>query len=183
MKTTKQILIAITAVCLFTSGALWGNKVVARASSGEPQGSATVQQVRIQDGTQNYLADVTPLKMLKVDGSGALQPVSITGAVTIVNSTKSGITGTLVVPSGGAAKTPDLGFPKVLVVCANDSGLASNFIIALSVDGNTWFPIGVVPSIGGSAGGAPGAACVSVPPTRFLRLSGPAGTAFYQAAY
>lgn len=170
MKSTTQILFAIAAVCLFVTGALWGSHSIANAqsSAGNP--------VKLQDGTNNtYLAEVTSFKALKVDGSAITQPIA--GQVTIVGNPTSGKSGTLVVGVGAKyGVSPDLGSPKTLTVCAPASGLASNFIVDQSIDGTTWVPINQLPLQSG-----PG--CISLPPTRFVRLSGAVGTGIYQVAY
>jgi hypothetical protein len=174
MKFTSQILFAVAAVCLFVTGAFWGSHSVASAqsSSGNP--------VKLQDGTNNaYLAQVTSFKALKVDGSAITQPiagqVTIGGPVTV--SSTSGKSGTLVVGAGAKyGVSPDLGFAKTLTVCAPASGLASNFIVDQSIDGTTWFSITQVPLQSGPS-------CISLPPTRFVRLSSGVGTGFYQVTY
>ena len=170
MKFTTQILFAIAAVCLFATGALWGSHSVASAqsSAGNP--------VKLQDGTNNtYLAQVTSFKALKVDGSAITQPIA--GQVTVVPNPTSGKSGTLVVGAGAKyGVSPDLGYAKSLTVCAPASGLASNFIIDQSIDGTTWVPITQLPLQSGPS-------CISLPPTRFVRLSGAVGTGFYQVAY
>ncbi|HEY1254289.1 MAG TPA: hypothetical protein VGF01_05885 [Terracidiphilus sp.] len=54
MKIAAQLLFAITAVCLFVAGALWGSHSVvsAQSSAGNP--------VKLQDGTNNtYFAEVS----------------------------------------------------------------------------------------------------------------------------
>jgi hypothetical protein len=170
MKFTTQIVFVITAVCLFVTGALWGSHSVANAqsSAGSP--------VKLQDGTNNtYLAEVTSFKVLKVDGSAITQPIA--RQVTIVGNPISGKSGTLVV--GGGAKygvSPDLGYPKTLTVCAPASGLASNFILDQSIDGTKWFSITQLPLQSGPPR-------ISLPPTRFVRISSGTGSGFYQVAY
>jgi hypothetical protein len=176
MKFTKQISFAIAAVCLFVTGALWGSHSVASAqsSAGNP--------VKLQDGTNNtYLAEVTSFKALKVDGSAITQPidgqVTIGGQVTNVVAPSSGKSGTLVVGAGAKyGVSPDLGYPKTLTLCAPASGLASNFIVDQSVDGTTWFSITQLPLQSGPP-------CISLPPTRFVRISSGVGTGFYQVSY
>src|SRR5580692_4819226 len=107
MKPTTQILFAITAVCIFVTGALWGGHTVvsAQSSAGNP--------VKVQDGANNtYFAEVTSFKALKVDGSAITQPISgqvtVAGQVTTVGSPTSGASGTLVVAAGARyAVSPD----------------------------------------------------------------------------
>lgn len=175
MKPTTQVLFAFAAVCLFVAGALWGGHTVvdAQSSAGNP--------VKIQDGTNNtYLAQVTSYKALKVDGSAITQPISgqvtVTGLVTTVGSPTSGASGTLVVSGGKYGVSPDLGYAKTLTVCAPASGLASNFLLDQSIDGTTWVTITQLPL-------QSGASCISLPPTRFVRLSGGVGSGFYQVSY
>jgi hypothetical protein len=176
MKFTTHILFAIAAVCLFVSGALWGSHSVANAQSGAGN------PVKLQDGTNNtYLAQVTSFKALKVDGSAITQPiagqVTISGQVTTVVAPSSGKSGTLVVGAGAKyGVSPDLGFPKTFTVCAPASGLASNFILDQSIDGTTWLSITQLPLQSGPS-------CISLRPTRFVRLSSGVGTGFYQASY
>jgi hypothetical protein len=170
MKFTSQIIFAIAAVCVFVTGALWGSHSVvgAQSNAGNP--------VKLQDGTNNtYLAQVTSFKALKVDGSAITQPIS--GQVTVVPNPQSGKGGTLVVGAGAKyGVSPDLGYPKTLTVCAPASGLGSNFLVDQSIDGTTWLPINQLPLQSGPS-------CVSLPPTRFVRLSGAVGTGFYQVSY
>jgi hypothetical protein len=170
MKFTSQIIFAIVAVCIFVIGALWGSRsiVSAQSSAGNP--------VKLQDGTNNtYLAQVTSFKALKVDGSAITQPIA--GQVTVVPNPQSGKNGTLVVGAGAKyGVSPDLGYPKALTVCAPASGLGSNFLVDQSIDGTTWVPINQLPLQSGPS-------CVSLPPTRFVRISGAVGTGFYQVAY
>jgi hypothetical protein len=176
MKFSAQILFAIAAVCLFVTGVLWGSYSVtnAQSSSGNP--------VKLQDGTNNaYLAQVTSFKALKVDGSAITQPiagqVTIGGQVTTVVAPTSRKSGTLVVGAGAKyGVSPDLGYPKTLTVCAPASGLASNFILDQSIDGTTWLSITQLPLQSGPS-------CISLPPTRFVRLSSGVGTGFYQVSY
>jgi hypothetical protein len=170
MKLIASILFGITAICLFVTGALWGSRSVvsAQSSGGNP--------VKLQDGTNNtYLAEVTSFKALKVDGSAITQPIA--GQVTAVGTPSSGKSGTLVVgPGARYGVSPDLGYAKTLTVCAPASGLASNFLVDRSVDGNTWVTITQLPLQSGPS-------CIALPPTRFVRLSGAVGTGFYQVAY
>jgi hypothetical protein len=170
MKFAQQILFAIAAVCLFVTGALWGSRSIvnAQSSAGNP--------IKLQDGTNNsYVAEVTSFKALKVDGSAITQPIA--GQVTTVGTATSGKSGTLVVGAGAKyGVSPDLGYPKTLTVCAPASGLGSNFLVDQSIDGTTWVPINQLPLQSGPS-------CVSLPPTRFVRLSGAVGTGFYQVSY
>jgi hypothetical protein len=176
MKFTAQILLAIAAVCLFVAGALWGGHTVvnAQSSAGNP--------VKLQDGTNNtYFAEVTSFKALKVDGSAITQPidgqVTVGGVVTTVGSPTSGKSGTLVVGAGAKyGVSPDLGYAKTLTVCAPASGLASNFLVDQSIDGATWVTITQLPLQSGPS-------CISLPPTRFVRLWGAVGTGYYQVSY
>jgi hypothetical protein len=170
MKFTTQIIFAIAAVCLFATGALWGSHSVANAQS------SAENSVKLQDGTNNtYLAQVTSFKALKVDGSAITQPIA--GQVTVVPNPTSGKSGTLVVGAGAKyGVSPDMGYAKTLTVCAPASGLGSNFIVDQSIDGTTWVPITQLPLQSGPS-------CISLPPTRFVRLSGAVGTGFYQVAY
>jgi len=176
MKFTTQILLAVAGVCLFVAGALWGGHTVvnAQSSAGNP--------VKLQDGTNNtYFAEVTSFKALKVDGSAITQPISgqvtIGGQATTVGSPSSGKNGTLVVGAGARyGVSPDLGYAKTLTVCAPASGLASNFLLDQSIDGTTWVTITQLPLQSGPS-------CISLPPTRFVRLSGAVGTGFYQVSY
>ena len=169
MKFTTQILFAIATFCLFVTGALWGSRSVvsAQSSAGNP--------VKLQDGTDNtYFAEVTSFKALKVDGSAITQPIA--GQVTTVGTPSSGKSGTLVVGAGARyGVSPDLGYAKTLTVCAPASGLASNFLVDQSIDGNTWVTITQLPLQSGPS-------CISLPPTRFVRLSGAVGTGFYQVS-
>jgi len=170
LKPTTQVLVAVAAVCLFVIGALWGGRTVvnAQSSAGNP--------FKLQDGTNNtYLAEVTSFKALKVDGSAITQPIA--GQVTTIGSPASGRSGTLVVGAGAKyGVSPDLGYAKTLTVCAPASGLGSNFLVDQSVDGATWVAITQLPLQSGPS-------CISLPPTRFVRLSGAIGTGFYQVAY
>jgi hypothetical protein len=174
MKFTTQILFVLAALCLFLAGALCGGHSVvnAQSSAGNP--------VKLQDGTDNtYLAQVTSFKALKVDGSAITQPIA--GQVTIggpvAGSPTSGASGTLVVGAGAKYGTsPDLGYAKTLTVCAPASGLGSNFLVDQSIDGTTWVTITQLPLQSGPS-------CISLPPTRFVRLSGAVGSGFYQVAY
>ncbi len=170
MKFTAPILLAVSGVCLFVAGALWGGHSIvnAQSSAGNP--------MKVQDGTNNtYLAEVTSFKALKVDGSAITQPIS--GQVTIVGTPASGKSGTLVVGVGARyGVSPDLGYAKTLTVCAPASGLASNFLVDQSIDGNTWVTITQLPLQSGPS-------CISLPPTRFVRLSGAVGTGYYQVSY
>jgi hypothetical protein len=171
MKITAQILLAVAAVGLFAAGALWGGHSVvvnAQSSAGNP--------VKLQDGTNNtYFAEVTSFKALKVDGSAITQPIS--GQVTIVGTPASGKSGTLTVSDGVRyGVSPDLGYAKTLTVCAPASGLGSNFLLDQSIDGTTWVTITQLPLQSGPS-------CISLPPTRFVRLSGAAGTGYYQVSY
>ncbi|HEV3221022.1 MAG TPA: hypothetical protein VGZ48_14745 [Candidatus Acidoferrales bacterium] len=170
MTFTRQVLFAIAAVGLFVTGALWGSHFVANAqsSAGNP--------VKLQDGTNNtYLAEVTSFKALKVDGSAITQPIA--GQVTVVPNPAGGKSGTLVVGAGAKyGVSPDLGYAKTLTVCAPASGLASNFIVDQSIDGTTWVPITQLPLQSGPS-------CISLPPTRFVRISSGVGTGFYQVSY
>lgn len=174
MKFTSQILFAIAAVCLFAAGALFGGHSVANAQS------SAGNLVKLQDGTNSaFLAQVTSFKALKVDGSAITQPIA--GQVTIggpvVVSPTSGKSGTLVVGAGAKyGVSPDLGYAKTLTACAPASGLASNFIVDQSIDGTTWFSITQLPLQSGPS-------CISLPPTRFVRISSGVGTGFYQASY
>ena len=72
--------------------------------------------------------------------------------------------------------SPDLGYAKTLTVCAPASGLASNFLLDQSIDGTTWVTITQLPLQSGPS-------CISLPPTRFVRLSGAVGTGYYQVSY
>ena len=171
MKFIAPILLAIASVCLFVAGALWGGRTVivnAQSSAGNP--------VKLQDGTNSaYFAEVTSFKALKVDGSAITQPIA--GQVTTVGTPASGKSGTLVV--GGGARygvSPDLGYAKTLTVCAPASGLGSNFLLDQSIDGTTWVSITQLPLQSGPS-------CISLPPTRFVRLSGAVGTGYYQVSY
>ncbi len=170
MKFTSQIIFAVAAVGVFIAGALWGSRSVvnAQSSAGNP--------VKLQDGTDNaYLAQVTSFKALKVDGSAITQPIA--GQVTVVPNPQSGKNGTLVVGAGAKyGVSPDLGYPKTLTVCAPASGLGSNFLVDQSIDGTTWVPINQLPLQSGPS-------CVSLAPTRFVRISGAVGTGFYQVSY
>jgi hypothetical protein len=170
MKFITQIIFAIAAAGLFVTGAVWGSHSVASAqsSAGNP--------VKLQDGTNNtYLAEVTSFKALKVDGSAIMQPIA--GQVTVLGNPVSGKSCTLVVGAGAKyGVSPDLGYPKTLTVCAPASGLASNFILDQSIDGTTWFSITQLPLQSGPP-------CISLPPTRFVRLSSGVGTGFYQVSY
>lgn len=170
MKIAAQILFTITAAGLFAAGALWGGHSVvsAQSNAGNP--------VKLQDGTNNtYLAEVTSFKALKVDGSAITQPIS--GQVTIVGTPASGKSGTLVVgPGVKYGVSPDLGYAKTLTVCAPASGFASNFLLDQSIDGTTWVTITQLPLQSGPS-------CISLPPTRFVRLSGAVGTGYYQVSY
>lgn len=170
MKFTAQILFVIAAVGLFVAGALWGGHtvVIAQSSAGNP--------VKLQDGTNNtYLAEVTSFKALKVDGSAITQPID--GQVTTVGLPTSGKSGALVVGVGARyGVSPDLGYAKTLTVCAPASGLGSNFLVDQSIDGTTWVTITQLPLQSGSS-------CISLPPTRFVRLSGAVGTGYYQVSY
>ena len=170
MKIAAQILITLAAVGLFVAGALWGSHSVvsAQSSAGNP--------VKLQDGTNNtYFAEVTSFKALKVDGSAITQPIA--GQVTTVGTPTSGKSGTLVVGVGARyGVSPDLGYAKTLTVCAPASGLASNFLVDQSIDGTTWVTITQLPLQSGPS-------CISLPPTRFVRLSGAVGTGYYQVSY
>ena len=165
---------AIAAVCLFVTGALCGSHSVvnAQSSAGNP--------VKLQDGTNNtYLAEVTSFKALKVDGSAITQPISgqVTVGGQVAGSPASGASGKLVVGAGAKyGASPDLGYAKTLTVCAPASGLASNFLLDQSIDGTTWVTITQLPLQSGPS-------CISLPPTRFVRLSGAVGTGFYQVSY
>ena len=170
MKIAAQILLVIAAVGLFVAGALWGGRTVvnAQSSAGNP--------VKLQDGTNNtYFAEVTSFKALKVDGSAITQPIS--GQVTIVGTPASGKSGTLVVGAGAKyGVSPDLGYAKTLTVCAPATGFASNFLLDQSIDGTTWVTISQLPLQSGPS-------CISLPPTRFVRISGAVGTGYYQVSY
>jgi hypothetical protein len=177
MKFTAQILLAVAGVCLFVAGAQWGGHSVvvnAQSSAGNP--------VKLQDGTNNtYIAEVTSYKALKVDGSAITQPISgqvtIGGLATTAGSPTSGASGTLVVGAGAKyGVSPDLGYAKTLTVCAPASGFASNFLLDQSIDGTTWVTITQLPLQSGPS-------CISLPPTRFVRLSGAVGTGYYQVSY
>jgi hypothetical protein len=174
MKPTAQILVAIAAVCLFVAGTLWGGHSVvnAQSSAGNP--------VKLQDGVNNtYLAEVTSFKALKVDGSAITQPIAgqVTVGGQVAGSPASGASGKLVVGAGAKyGVSPDLGYAKTLTVCAPASGLASNFLLDQSIDGTTWVTITQLPLQSGPS-------CISLPPTRFVRLSGAVGTGFYQVSY
>jgi hypothetical protein len=170
MKIAAQILLVIAAVSLFVAGALWGGRTVvsAQSSAGNP--------VKLQDGTNNtYFAEVTSFKALKVDGSAITQPIS--GQVTIVGTPASGKSGTLVVGAGAKyGVSPDLGYAKTLTVCAPATGFASNFLLDQSIDGTRWVTITQLPLQSGPS-------CISLPPTRFVRISGAVGTGYYQVSY
>jgi hypothetical protein len=170
MRLATQILFVFTAVSLFIAGALWGSHSVANAQS------AAGNPVKLQDGTNNtYLAEVTSFKALKVDGSAITQPID--GQVSVIPNPTSGKSGNLVVGAGAKyGVSPDLGFGKTLTLCAPASGLASNFIVDQSIDGTTWVPITQLPLQSGPS-------CISLPPTRFVRISGAVGTGFYQVSY
>ena len=177
MKVTAQIFLAIAAVGLFLTGALWGGRSVvvnAQSSAGSP--------VKLQDGTNNtYFAEVTSYKALKVDGSAITQPISgqvtIGGLATTAGSPTSGASGKLEVGAGAKyGVSPDLGYAKTLTVCAPASGFASNFLVDQSIDGTTWVTITQLPLQSGPS-------CISLPPTRFVRLSGAVGTGYYQVSY
>ena len=174
MKFTKQIIFAIAAVCLFVGGAMFGGRSVVSAQS------SVGSSVKLQDGTNNaYLAQVTSFKALKVDGSAITQPIAgqVTVGGVVAGSPASGKSGTLVVGAGAKyGVSPDLGYPKTLTVCAPASGLASNFIVDQSIDGTTWLSITQVPLQSGPP-------CISLPPTRFVRISSGVGTGFYQVSY
>lgn len=110
-----------------------------------------------------------------MDGSAITQPIA--GQVTVLGNPVSGKSGNLVVGAGAKyGVSPDLGYPKTLTVCAPASGLASNFILDQSIDGTTWFSITQLPLQSGPP-------CISLPPTRFVRLSSGVGTGFYQVSY
>jgi hypothetical protein len=177
MKFTAQIVFALVAVCLFLAGALWGSRSVvvnAQSSAGNP--------VKLQDGTNNtYFAEVTSYKALKVDGSAITQPISgqvtIGGLANTAGSPTSGTSGKLEVGAGAKyGVSPDLGYAKTLTVCAPASGFASNFLVDQSIDGSTWVTITQLPLQSGPS-------CISLPPTRFVRLSGAVGTGYYQVSY
>jgi hypothetical protein len=170
MKLATQFLIAICAVALFVTGALWGNRFTVSAQS------PAVSRIQLQDGTKTTsLAEVTTFNALKVDGSAITQPIN--GQVSVIPNPTSGKSGTLVVGAGAKYGTsPDLGFGKTLTVCAPASGLASNFLVDQSIDGTTWVTITQLPLQSGPS-------CIALPPTRFVRLSGAVGTGFYQVSY
>lgn len=122
--------------------------------------------------------------------TGAAHPATSTPTATNANSLsitdpKTGGTATitedralLVAPSehsgrGAALRagvaSADLGFPKTLTVCWFAG--SSTGAIQISLDGKNWFDVEATPSAG----------CKSVPPARFVKLTGSKG--MYQVSY
>jgi len=166
MKAHVRVLF-ITGITCFAlgAGAVWVGRLTASAASAQATGAALTgaadsmsekndAHVKIADRTESYLAVVTSQNALKVDGSGATQPVMIA-------SPGNGLNGDL--PENTVS--PDLGFPATLTMCWN----ADQVTVMESVDGKTWFPSLSVQAQKDTGIMAVGIGCMSVPPARFVK--------------
>ncbi|MGC1186987.1 MAG: hypothetical protein WA871_06300 [Candidatus Acidiferrales bacterium] len=213
MKTHIRVLF-VTGIVSFVlgAGAVWVGRLTANAAN--PQATATTTSaapaeepdsmsekndahIKIADRTKSYLASVTTKNALKVDGSGANQPVIIltgtpqppaTSPAPVSNSNPLPV----VVAAGAGqrgslaenAVSPDLGYPRTLTMCWN----ADQVTVEESVDGTTWFPSLNTQAAKETGIVAVGIGCMSVPPARFVKWTSqdyqfPQAAGMFQASY
>ena len=177
MKSHVRILFITGVLCFVVGGgAAWMGRLVASAASPQAQPDMSEKNdahVKIADRTESYLAVVTDKNALKVDGSGAIQPVMIAAP-------GNGLNGDL--PENTVS--PDLGYPATLTLCWN----ADQVTVEESTDGKTWYPNLTTQAAKDTGIIAVGMGCMSVPPARFVKWISqdymfPKADGMFQASY
>jgi hypothetical protein len=213
VKAHFRVLTMIGVACfILGAGAVWVGRLTANAAN--PQATAAAPaadtdttpdsmsekndaHIKIADRTKSYLASVTTKNALKVDGSGANQPVIILTGTPVAPATSpapvSNSNPLPVVIAGGTGLrgslpentvSPDLGYPAHLTMCWD----ADQVTVMESVDGTTWFPSLNTQAAKDTGIMAVGIGCMSVPPARFVKWTSQdyqfsAAAGMFQASY
>ena len=213
MKAQVRVLVVTGVVCFVLGvGAVWVGRLTANAASPQAPAAAPAvapaeepdslsekndAHIKIADRTKSYIASVTTKNALKVDGSGANQPVIILTGTPVAPATSpapvsnsnplpvviaagTGLRGSL----AENAVSPDLGYPKTLTMCWD----ADQVTVMESVDGTTWFPSLNSQAAKDTGIMAVGIGCMSVPPARFVKWTSQdyqfsAAAGMFQASY
>ena len=231
MKTHVRVLFMTGVACFaLGGGAVWVGRMATNAAGPQATGSATASDttatttttaapaknesmsekndahVKIADRTKSYLVSVTSKNAMKVDGSGANQPVIIlTGPVQAPATSPAAVSKTNPLPVDGSGAiqpvvivagmgqrgslpentvSPDLGYPKTLTMCWD----ADQVTVMESVDGTTWFPSLSTQAAKDTGIMAVGIGCMSVPPARFVKWTSqdymfPQAAGMFQTSY
>jgi hypothetical protein len=213
MKAHVRVIFMTGVVCfVLGAGAVWAGRLSANAANPQTTAPAAAAapaeepdsmsekndaHIKIADRTKSYLASVTTKNALKVDGSGANQPVIIlTGTPVAPATSPSPVSNSNPLPVVIAAGTglrgplpentvsPDLGYPAHLTMCWD----ADQVTVMESVDGTTWFPSLNTQAAKDTGIMAVGIGCMSVPPARFVKWTSQdyqfsAAAGMFQASY
>jgi len=224
MKTHARVLFMTGVVCfVLGGGAIWVGRMATNAAGPQATTEATDASkttaeepdsmsekndahVKIADRTKSYLVSVTSKNAMKVDGSGANQPVIIlTGPVQAPATSPAAVSKTNPLPVDGSGAiqpvvivagmgqrgslpentvSPDLGYPKTLTMCWD----ADQVTVMESVDGTTWFPSLSTQAAKDTGIMAVGIGCMSVPPARFVKWTSqdymfPQAAGMFQTSY
>jgi hypothetical protein len=222
MKAHVRVLLMTGVACfILGAGAVWVGRLTANAANPQAAAAAPVADtdttpdsmsekndahIKIADRTKSYIASVTTKNALKVDGSGANQPVIIlTGTPVAPATSPAAVSKTNPLPVDGSGViqpvvivgdtglrgslaentvSPDLGYPKTLTMCWD----ADQVTVMESVDGATWFPSLNTQAAKDTGIMAAGIGCMSVPPARFVKWTSqdylfPQAAGMFQASY